>query len=69
VTRTTPRLGDYSRETPDTVRPAAKAELDREQKTKQLRERMRAWRQATPFQPPTGLKADKAFFDDLSGEL
>jgi hypothetical protein len=29
---------------------------------------MAAWRKATPLPAPTGLKADKAFFDDQSGE-
>lgn len=32
-----------------------------------LRERIAAWRAAHPLPPPTGLPADKAFFDDLSG--
>jgi antitoxin VapB len=30
--------------------------------------RLDAWRKANPLPPPTGLKADKAFFDWLSGE-
>ncbi|WP_241763201.1 hypothetical protein [Acidiphilium sp. PM] len=33
-----------------------------------LVERLREWHQHHPMPPPTGLKADKAFFDDLSGE-
>ena len=28
-----------------------------------------AWRAANPLPPPTGLKADKAFFDELWGEV
>jgi antitoxin VapB len=52
----------------DAVRLAVTAELDRAKEAKPLRERMRAWREANQFPPPTGLKADKAFFDDLSGE-
>jgi antitoxin VapB len=52
----------------DAVRLAVTAELERARDAKPLRERMRAWREANPFPPPTGLKADKTFFDDLSGE-
>jgi antitoxin VapB len=52
----------------DAVRLAVMAELERARDAKPLRERIRAWREANPFPPPTGLKADKAFFDDLSGE-
>lgn len=33
-----------------------------------MHERIAAWRAAHPLPPPTGLKADKAFFDDLSGD-
>jgi len=51
----------------DAVRLAVTAELDRAREAKPLRERIAAWRAANPFPPPTGLKADKAFFDDLSG--
>lgn len=53
----------------DAVRLAVTAELERAQNAKPLRERIRAWREANPLPPPTGLQADKAFFDDLSGEL
>jgi antitoxin VapB len=52
----------------DAVKLAVQAELDRTQQAKPLRERMREWRQAHPMPPATGLKADKAFFDDLSGD-
>ena len=52
----------------DAVRLAVTAELERAQEVKPMRERVRAWREANPLPPPTGLKADKAFFDDLSGE-
>ena len=30
--------------------------------------RLDAWRAVNPLPPPTGLKADKAFFDELWGE-
>jgi antitoxin VapB len=43
-------------------------ELDRAREGKPLRERIREWRAANPLPSPTGLQADKAFFDDLSGE-
>lgn len=33
-----------------------------------LRARLDAWRAANPLPPPTGLKADKAFFDEMWGE-
>jgi len=52
----------------DAVRLAVTAELDRDREAKPLRDRISAWREANPFPQPTGLKADKAFFDDLSGE-
>lgn len=52
----------------DAVRLAVQAELERAQQAKPLRERMQEWREAHPMPPPTGLKADKAFFDELSGE-
>ncbi|WP_287849873.1 type II toxin-antitoxin system VapB family antitoxin [Acidiphilium sp.] len=52
----------------DAVRLAVQAELDRTREAKPLRERLREWREANPLPPPTGLKADKAFFDGLSGE-
>ncbi|HUL12596.1 MAG TPA: type II toxin-antitoxin system VapB family antitoxin [Methylococcaceae bacterium] len=52
----------------DAVKLAVTAELARGQNEKPLRERIRAWRETHPFPPATGLKADKGFFDDLSGE-
>jgi antitoxin VapB len=33
-----------------------------------LRERLRAWREAHPLGEPTGLVADKAFYDSLNDE-
>jgi len=53
----------------DAVKYAVQAELDRISETTPLRERFAAFRAAHPLPPPTGLAADKAFFDDLSGEL
>jgi antitoxin VapB len=34
-----------------------------------LRERLEAFWREHPLPPPTGEKADKAFFDELSGDL
>ena len=52
----------------DAVRLAVQAELRRIAEAIPLRERIAAWRREHPMPPPTGQKADKAFFDDLSGE-
>ena len=52
----------------DAVREAVQAELDRLAQTIPLRERIAEWRKQHPMPPPTGQKADKAFFDELSGE-
>jgi antitoxin VapB len=52
----------------DAVRLAVQAELKRIAEAIPLRERIAAWRRERPMPPPTGRKADKAFFDDLSGE-
>jgi antitoxin VapB len=50
------------------VKLAVRAELDRAMEAVPLRERFAALRTAHPLPPPTGDIADKAFFDDLSGE-
>jgi antitoxin VapB len=52
----------------DAVKLAVQAELDRAADAVPLRDRFAALRQAHPLPPPTGQAADKAFFDDLSGE-
>ncbi len=52
----------------DAVRLAVTAELERAKEAIPLRARFAALRAAHPLPPPTGLLADKAFFDDLSGE-
>ncbi len=52
----------------DAVKLAVQAELDRAKEAIPLRHRFAALRAAHPVTPPTGLLADKAFFDDLSGE-
>jgi antitoxin VapB len=43
-------------------------ELDRAKEAQPLQDSIQAWRDANPLPPPTGLKADEAFFDELSGE-
>ena len=53
----------------DAVRLAVRAELDRAQSAVPLRARVQALRMAHPLPPATGQAADKAFFDDLSGDL
>jgi len=52
----------------DAVRLAVQAELRRMAEAVPLRARIAAWREAHKMPPPTGQQADKAFFDDLSGE-
>ena len=52
----------------DAVRLAVQAELDRDTRAVPLRERLQAFWNANPMPPPRGLQADKAFFDDLSGD-
>jgi antitoxin VapB len=51
------------------VKLAVRAELERATKAIPLRDRFAALRAAHPLPPPTGEVADKAFFDDMSGEL
>ncbi|MBV8849180.1 MAG: type II toxin-antitoxin system VapB family antitoxin [Methylobacteriaceae bacterium] len=52
----------------DAVRLAVSEELKREGEQLSVRERVeRLWRE-NPLPPKTGEVADKAFFDDLSGE-
>ena len=52
----------------DAVRLAVQAELRRIAEAIPLRERIAAWRKEHPMPTPTRLKADKAFFDEISGE-
>lgn len=52
----------------EAVRLAVQAELDRAAERVPLRERFAALRRAHRLPPPTGQAADKAFFDELSGE-
>lgn len=52
----------------EAVRNAVTAELKRVRQEVPLRERLAALRARYPLPPPTGLKADKAFYDELSGD-
>lgn len=53
----------------DAVKLAVRAELERGEEAIPLRDRFAALRAAHPLPPATGDKADKEFFDDLSGGL
>jgi antitoxin VapB len=53
----------------DAVKLAVRAELDRMAEAIPLRERFAALRRAHPLPPAAGTTADKAFFDDLSGDV
>lgn len=56
------------------VRQRVEAFLRSEQETlkqtraNDIRVKLDAWRAANPLPPPTGLRADKAFFDEMWGE-
>jgi antitoxin VapB len=52
----------------DAVRLAVTAELERSRQAIPLRDRFAALRATHPLPPKTGHPADKAFFDELSGE-
>ena len=49
------------------VRTALRNELERVEKAVPLRQRLRALQDRVLSHPPTGLEADKAFYDSLSG--
>ncbi|TWB20425.1 antitoxin VapB [Nitrospirillum amazonense] len=53
----------------DAVKLAVRAELKRLAEAVPLRDRLAAFRARHALPAPTGLPADKAFFDDLSGDL
>ena len=53
----------------DAVKLAVTAELKRDAEAVPLREQFAQFRKQYPLPEPTGLKADKAFFDELSGDL
>jgi len=51
----------------DAVRVALEGELRRAAEAVPLRERLRSLQNRVMSRPATGLEADKAFYDDLSG--
>jgi len=53
----------------DAVKMAVQAELDRAANLIPLRNRFAAVRAKHPLPPPTGQQADKAFFDEVAGEI
>jgi antitoxin VapB len=53
----------------EAVKLAVQNELRREEEAVPLRERIAAIRRTIVRRPRTGEKADKAFFDELSGDL
>ena len=52
----------------EAVKMALENELRRLDVSEPLRERLRPLQERVLARPPTGLEADKAFYDDLSGE-
>jgi antitoxin VapB len=52
----------------EAVKLAVRNELRREDEAVPLRERLRPLQDRIAARPPTGLEADKAFFDELSGD-
>jgi antitoxin VapB len=65
------RLGKTKTEVVRDLLRERKAELSAAQceSTADIIAKLDAWRAANPLPPPTGLKADKAFFDELWGEI
>jgi antitoxin VapB len=53
----------------EAVRLAVENELRREEEAVPLRERLRPLQHRIAARPATGLEADKAFYDELSGDL
>jgi antitoxin VapB len=51
----------------DAVRTALEHELQRLDRAVPLRERLRPLQDRVMSRPPTGLEADKSFYDELSG--
>jgi antitoxin VapB len=63
------RLARQRRPTgPDAVRAAEEAELEKTAASVSVRQRLLELWQARPLPPTTSEVADKAFFDELSGE-
>jgi antitoxin VapB len=69
VTRVAKRTGVTKTALVRELAAAREAELDRGERRLPARERLEKFWREHPLPPPTGLKADKAFFDELSGDL
>jgi antitoxin VapB len=70
TTKLVNELARYAGQTKsDAVKSAVKEALDRRVKDMKLRDRVALWRRLHPLPPATGEIADKAFFDELSGDL
>lgn len=68
VARVAKRLGtSKTQAVRDAIR-RVEDDLDKATRRQNLHEWMREYRKKNPLPPPTGLKADKAFYDWLSGE-
>ena len=68
VERMARQLGTSKTETVRQAMDALEQRVGKAVPENSLLERLDAWRAAHPLPPPTGLKADKAFFDELWGE-
>lgn len=63
------RLGTSEEEAIRQALAAYRANLDRFERNPDVSEKLKTFWRDHPLPPPTGLKADKAFFDDLSGDV
>ncbi|MGN7158643.1 type II toxin-antitoxin system VapB family antitoxin [Sphingomonas sp. SAFR-052] len=68
VARVAKRLGTSKTQVVRDAIRRVEDDLDKTTRRQDLREWMREYRAKHPLPPPTGLKADKAFYDWLSGE-
>lgn len=68
VARVAKRLGTSKTQVVRDAIRRVEDDLDKTTRRQDLREWMREYRAKNPLPPPTGLKADKAFYDWLSGE-
>lgn len=62
------RLGTTKTETLRRAMDALEKELSPTERTAAMLAKLDAYRAAHPLPPPTGRKADKAFFDEMWGE-
>lgn len=69
ASRLAERLGTSEEEAIAKALAAFEANLDRYERNPDASEKLKKFWREHPLPPPTGLKADKAFFDDLSGDL